>query len=127
MSTSPLTGLATKINKAFGNIFLDAVLTRSTPGNGPAYDPGDPTLTTYDCKAIADSYSSYAMANSLVNSNDMQVSILAGSLSVDPLPLDKIEITSQGFVGFIVAGTTSGVKAVQTDPAKAVWQCRCSI
>lgn len=125
--TSPLLGLATKINKAFGNIFLDCVLTRSTPGTGPAYDPGEPTLTTFDCKAIANSYSAYTMASSLVNSNDMEVLILAASLSIDPEPLDKIEIASQGFVGIIVAGTTSGMKAVSTDPAKAVWSCRCSI
>lgn len=125
--TSPLTGLASKINKAFDGVFLDAVLTRQALSGGTAYNPGSETTTTYSCKAIANSYSAYAQANSLVNSNDMEVLILAGSLSVTPEPLDKIEITSQGFVGFIVAGTAKGTKAIQTDPAKAVWQCRCSI
>jgi hypothetical protein len=124
--TSPILGLAKTVGKAFNGVFLDAVLTREIPGDGPAYDPGEPTIQTFNMKALAESYGSYTRGQGLVAATDMKVMILATSLSVQPQPLDKIEIAAQGFSGRIVAGDTAGTPAVSTDPAKCVWECRAS-
>lgn len=124
--TSPILGLAKTIGKALNGIFLDAVLTREVPGSGPVYDPGPSTTVTYDCKGLVEAYGAYTRGQGLVAATDMKVMILATSLSVQPQPLDKIEIAAQGFTGRIVAGDTSGTPAVETDPAKAVWSIRCS-
>jgi hypothetical protein len=124
--SSPILGLAKTVGKAFNGIFLDAVLTREIPGSGPAYDPGEPTTVSYPCKALAESFGAFTRGQGLVAATDMKVMILATSLSVQPRPLDKIEIAVQGFSGRIVAGDTPGTPAVETDPAKAVWSVRCS-
>jgi len=124
--TSPILGLAKTVGKAFDGVFQDAVLTRETSGDGPAYDPGEPTTQTYPCKALVESYGAFARGQGLVAATDMKVMILATSLSVQPQPLDKIEIAAQGFTGRVVANGTAGTPAVETDPAKAVWNCRTS-
>lgn len=123
--TSPILGLAKTVGKALNGIFLDAVLTREIPGSGPVYDPGPPTTVTYSCKALTESYGAYTRGQGLVAATDMKVMILATSLSVEPKPLDRIAIASQGFSGQIVAGDTPGQPPVGTDPAKALWECRC--
>lgn len=119
--TSPLEGaLAAKIGKAFGkSLFYDAVLTRETPGTpnpSTPWIPGVPVTATYPCKAIVDTYSDFAVANSLVDAQDRKVLILSASLSVRPTDLDKVTIR----------GTVYRVVSVDTDPAEAVWECRCS-
>lgn len=124
--TSPILGLAAKVGKAFNGVFLDAVLTREVPGDGPVYDPGPSTTVTYDCKALVESYSAYTRGQGLVAGTDMKALILSTSLSVQPQPLDRISIPDMGFSGQIVPGATPGTPAVQTDPAKAVWTLRCS-
>lgn len=126
MVTSPILGLAAKVGKAFNGIFLDAVLTREVPGDGPVYDPGPSTTVTYSAKALVETYSAFTRGQGLVNATDMKVMILATSLSTEPQPLDRIAIAVQGFSGQIVAGDTAGTPAVGTDPAKAVWTLRCS-
>lgn len=118
--TSPLQGaLAAKIGKAFGKaLFYDAVLTRETPGTpdpSSPWIPGTPTTATYACKAIVDTYSDFAVANSLVDAQDRKVLILATSLSVAPTDLDKVTIR----------GATYRIISVDTDPADAVWECQC--
>jgi hypothetical protein len=123
--TSPLSGsLAATIGKAFKNIFLDATLTRDGATTGPAYDPVAGTAVSYSCKAIAQQYSTGMQGQGLVGATDAQILILATSLAVTPQPLDRISIPSQSISGTIVPADASGLQAVSTDPAKAVWQCR---
>jgi hypothetical protein len=105
-------------------LFLDATLTRDVQGVGsdPA-DPPPPTQVAYPCKAIEQDYSSGLLAAGLVTATDIGILILANSLSVDPAPLDRITI--RGRTVTIVPASTSGMKAVQSDPARATWLCRC--
>src|SRR6266700_1203824 len=91
---SPLLGsLATKIAQKMSFLFLDATLTRDVPG--VATDPADPPLPTsvvYSCKAIEEDFSIFLKAQGLVHENDVRVLILAKTLAVRPLPLDRITI-----------------------------------
>ena len=122
---SPLLGsLARTIGSAMAPLFLDATLTRDVQGTGsdPA-DPPAPTQVTHSCKAIEEEYSAGLRAQGLVDATDIQVLILATSLAVDPEPLDRITI--RGRTVTIVPANISGMKAVQSDPARATWSCRC--
>lgn len=106
------------------SLFLDATLTRDVAGTivDPA-DPPLPTQTTYNMKAIEENYSAGLRGQGLVGANDIQVLILASTLTVEPQPLDRITI--RGKTVTIVPMNTAGMKAVQSDPAKATWSCRC--
>lgn len=117
--TSPLEGkIATAVGKAFASTFYDATVNRTVtadPDPSTPWIPGTATTTTYACKGIVDSYSDYAIANSLVDAQDRKVLILATSLSITPTDLDTITIR----------GVTYTVINVKTDPALAVWECQC--
>lgn len=122
--TSLLDGeIAEIINDELGDIFLDATLTRDGANSGDAYDPTTAEPTEYTCKAIVQDYSAGTNGLDLVGATDVNVLILANSLSVEPKPLDRIDIASKGISGTIYGGTT-GLKAVRGDPATATWQCR---
>jgi hypothetical protein len=123
--TSPLLGsLAATIGSAMSSLFLDATLTRDVPGTivDPA-DPPLPTQITYSCKAIEQEYSAGLRGQGLVGATDIQVLILASTITVEPQPLDRITI--RGKTVTIVPMSAAGMKAVQSDPAKATWSCRC--
>jgi hypothetical protein len=114
--TSPLeSALATQIYKGMKNLFLDATLTRDVAGTitDPA-DPPAPTATPYACKAIVETYSDYFRQNGMVDAKDRKVLILADSLTVQPVPNDRVTIS----------GITFTVMEVGTDPATAVWECK---
>jgi hypothetical protein len=122
---SPLLGsLAKSIGTAMASIFLDATLTRDIQGVGsdPA-DPPAPTQATYRCKAIEENYSAGLCGQGLVGATDIQILILASTLAVEPAPLDRITI--RGRTVTIVPADSKGMKAVQSDPARATWSCRC--
>lgn len=122
---SPLLGsLARTIGTAMAPLFLDATLTRDVAvvGSDPA-DPPAPTQVTFACKAIEENYSAGLRANGLVGATDIGVLILAHSLATDPQPLDRITI--RGKTVTIVPASSAGMKAVQSDPARATWSCRC--
>lgn len=114
--TSPLQGgLARTVGSAFNTLFLDAVLTRDIPRDGPdPADPLPPVPTEFDCKAIVEKYSDYYRTNGLVDAKDRKVLILAASISTKPQPNDRVTIQNITFV----------VQNVSTDPAKAVWECQ---
>jgi hypothetical protein len=114
--TSPLSGsLAKTIGSAFKGLFLDAVLTRETPGTGgDPFDPPPPVVTTYSCKAVVEAYSDYFRKSGLVNAADRKVLILAASLAVKPQAGDRVTIQHITFT----------LSEVSTDPATAVWECR---
>jgi hypothetical protein len=124
--------LAKSIGRAMSFLFLDATITRDVQGVGdnPA-DPPPPTQVTYTCKAIEEAYSPRLRADGLVGATDVQVLILATTIkddtgalaSIQPQPLDRITI--RGNTVTVVPMDASGVKAVQSDPARATWSCRC--
>lgn len=117
---SPLAGpLAKTIYKSFKAIFLDATLTRDGINSGEGYSPNLAEPTVYTCKAIAQP-SKGAQGTDIVSSTDTKILILRNSLSVNPEPLDRIAIPSQGISGVI----PSDPKAISSDPAAATWECR---
>ncbi|WP_029581944.1 hypothetical protein [Bradyrhizobium sp. URHD0069] len=129
--TSPLEGaLRAQVYKGMRGLFLDAVLTRDVIPDSPAYDPADPPAPVpvpYACKAIVEDYSAGVRAGGLVNATDVNIIILAASLSVEPQAGDRLSVPSQGVSGTIAGPATSGtssMKAVSTDPARATWSCR---
>lgn len=115
--TSPLEGsLARQVNSALQGIFLAATLSRDTlDSSGDAvFDPPAPTTQTYSCRAIVDVYSKYLISQGMVQANERKVLILAQSLTVSPVPGDRVT----------VQGATYEILDVSTDPATAVWECR---
>jgi len=116
--TSPLSGaIAKAIYGGMKGVFLDATLTRTTPGTPDPDEPWVPvsdTTTDYPCKAIVEQYSDFQIANSLVQANDRKVLILANSLSVVPqLTTDAVTVRGE---------TYQIIGEVKTDPALAVWE-----
>ena len=120
-------GVADIVNDELGPYFNDAVLVRETQTTGPdAHTPGTPTETSYACKALREEYSAGYRAQGLVNAEDFLIMVIARSLSVRPMPGDRITIAAQNVVGTIVPASASGQKAVTTDPVTAIWNCRAS-
>lgn len=117
--TSLLEGdLAKTIGSAFKGLFLDAVLTRETPGEGgDPFDPPPPVVTTYDCKGLVEAYSDYFRKSGLVSQSDRKVLILAASLAVKPQAGDRVTIQHITFT----------LSEVSADPATAVYECRGSM
>lgn len=125
--------LAQTIKDAAEFVFMDATLVRSAV-SAPTdpYDPstGTTTHTTYTCKAIHEEYSVGYRGQNLVEQGERRVLILAKSfklagVAVDVTPQggDKITIRDETFT--VVPTGTTGITAVRTDPAKALWDCRC--
>jgi hypothetical protein len=125
MATSILqSALAKQIYDASNFIFLDATLTRDVyaVATDPA-DPPAPTTVSYACRAIENQYASTLIANGLVSETDIEILILAYSISVEPRHNDRITI--RGNTVTIVPFGTRGKRAVLSDPARATWTCRC--
>lgn len=112
-------GLAQTIHSAMKGLFLDAVLLRDVPGvsSDPA-DPSPPVRSSYPCKAIADTYSSFDVASGLADSTDAKILILSKSLSFRPVAGDKISLNG---------GKPLSIVRVTTDPAMAVWECQAKV
>jgi len=115
---SPLSGqIAKAIYGGLRGTFLDATLTRTTPGTpNPSTPWVAPTDTTanYACKAIVEQYSDLMVSNGLVQVNDRKLLVLTKSLSVTPqLVTDTLTIRNV---------TYQLVGQVKTDPALAVWE-----
>lgn len=126
--TSPLLGSVAKtVYGAMKNLFLDATLTRDVvaAGGDPA-DPPAPTPVSYPCKAIRDTYGVSFRSGGLVNEQDVKVIILQQSLSVTPIPLDRISIVGMNGQLTIVTPGAGSQPAVSADPANATWECRAS-
>lgn len=119
-------GIASIVYSAAKFMFLDATLSRDTlVVNSPdVYEMNATTTTTsYSCKAIEETFGKGELGDGLVESTDIRVMILANSLSVTPLPLDRITI--RGKTVTVVAADVSGIPPVQSDPARATWSLRC--
>jgi hypothetical protein len=94
------------------DLALDMTLTRTTPGAGPSYDPGQPTITSYGCKGFIDTFSDAYLAGGLVEAGDAKLVIIATTLAIEPQPGD----------GVTVRGKTYRVVAVSADPAQALFE-----
>lgn len=94
------------------NIPFDITVTRATPGDGPPYDPGDPTLTDYPCQGFVDTYSDLFRTDALIEAGDVKVVIIANTLAIEPMPTDTVT----------ARGKTYNVITVSADPALALYE-----
>lgn len=121
--TSPLAGsLARTIGGAMAGLFLPATLARTSYASAAnPWDQGTPTTVTYDCRAIVEAWGATWLRDSLVNADEVRVLVLASSLSVEPQPGDVVTIRGEAYTVVPMGG---GKPAVETDPAKAVYELR---
>lgn len=120
--TTPLSGsIANTIYNGMKSLFLDAILVRDVASsNSPdvdQFDPPSPAPSSYACKAIVDTYSEYTRVSGFASQSDRKIVILNKSLSVTPVPNDRI----------MIGDTTYTVLEVGADPALATWTCKARI
>lgn len=110
--TSPLEGKISKIvGKALKATFYAAKITRETPGDGPAYDPGPSTYVDYPCRGMVDSYNDFVIDGTRIQTGDVKTVILTDTLSITPTTADTATIR----------GKTYSIVNVSADPAQATW------
>ena len=101
-------------------------LIKVTPGT---HTPGaisagtNPTTTSYAAKGFVADYSSYELANSLVQVGDRRISILGGSLpaGIIPAPNDKITIADASGTSKTYKIVAAGVKDTSNG---AIFDCQ---
>ena len=114
--------IAKQVAKAIKAAKLDKPATLIKVTNG-AHTSGalsagmNPTEASYSCRGWVESYSSYAIANSLASAQDRKVSLLGASLPSGIVPADTDKITIEGVTYRILQITGR-------DPAGAVYECQ---
>lgn len=117
-------GIANIVYGAAKFLFLDATLIRETEASTNDFDTVTTTVVTYPCKAIEDTVSVMEMqGGDFMQTNYVKVLILAASLATEPKPLDRIVLRGKTLT--ILPGEKVLYPTVQTDPAHALWTCRC--
>ena len=95
---------------------LSGTLKRATATGYDSYNDPTYTYTSYTFQGFEDGYSDIRRQLDGIPQDDRNISILADTLSVTPEIGDYVQLTGYAW---------KQVKSVQTDPAKAVWQCQC--
>lgn len=80
---------AERLIKRFGQ---SASLKLTTPGDGPAYNPGEPTVTTYPCTLAIFDYRNSERDGTLIRAGDKLVYLSTEGLSVTPETSDHLVI-----------------------------------
>ena len=107
-----------ELAETIGDALIDAdipfaiTVTRSTPGDGPVYDPGPPTYTDYPCQGFIDTYATQWADSSLIEAGDVKVVIVAKTLDIEPMPGDTVTARDK----------TYHVINVSADPALALYE-----
>lgn len=83
---------ASRLIARFGQ---SASIVRSTAGNGPAYDPGEPTETTYACTLVVLDYTNSERDGTLILAGDKKVYLSTSGLSIEPSLADKISVNGE--------------------------------
>lgn len=117
---SPLESqIAKAVYAGFRNRLLKATFRRVSAGvsagldeHGDAIDFGP---VDYTCRAYRESYSAFYRAQAGIPDSDCRIVVLARSLSVTPQVDDMIYLQAQWWQ----------VRAVDTDPATAIYDLRC--
>src|SRR5690554_3914972 len=111
--------LARTIGSAMRGLFYECSVIVTTPGEfdpeNPHIEP-QPTIATYPCRGMVDTFSDYQIANGLVEAGDRKVLILQTSLAIEPAVGMEVSIRGEKFT----------ILGVNTDPAVAVWELRCN-
>jgi len=106
-----------------GGVELSPALSCS-PTNGGSLDIT--RAASHRCKGLVTAFSDYSVAQGMVRASDRKVLILAATLPAGVKPRSGNRITTPDGVVTIVAGDTPGRAAVNTDPAGATHDCRCT-
>lgn len=69
-------------------------IVRDVPGNGPIYDPGEPTTETYPCTMAVLKFDNKDIDGTLIKATDKKVYVAAKGLSIAPITMDRILIGS---------------------------------
>lgn len=72
-----------------------AILRKLTPGAGPAYNPGAPTVTDHAVTLARIGYTNKERDGTIIRAGDDRFYIAVNALSVEPLPSDRIVIGSE--------------------------------
>jgi hypothetical protein len=107
-----------ELAEIIGDALIDAdipfaiTVTRSTPGDGPAYDPGPPTLTDHACQGFVDTYAAQYIDDTIILAGDVKIVIVAKTLDIEPVPGDTVTARDK----------TYSVINVSADPALALYE-----
>lgn len=72
----------------------NGAIRRETPGNGPSYDPGEPTLTDHPTRMAVTKYTAREIDGSRIRSDDLKV-LVAPDAPVGPTTADRL-VTADG-------------------------------
>ncbi|MGO4449110.1 hypothetical protein AB4Y96_09300 [Phyllobacterium sp. TAF24] len=67
-------------------------IVRETPGTGPAYDPGEPVITSYPCTLAVLKFDNKDIDGTLVKATDKKVYVAAKGLAIVPTTTDRLSI-----------------------------------
>jgi hypothetical protein len=107
-----------ELAETIGDALVDAgipfaiTITRTTPGDGPPYDPGPGTSTDYPCQGFLDTYAAQFIDGSRILEGDVKAVIIVKTLDIEPLPGDTLTAHDK----------TYSVITVSADPAQALYE-----
>jgi hypothetical protein len=67
-------------------------IVRPTLGNGPAYDPGEPTDTSHACQMVVLDYDDGERDGTLIKYGDKKVLVSVSGLTIEPKLSDKVSV-----------------------------------
>lgn len=82
---------AERLIRKFG---APGAIRRETPGSGPSYDPGEPTVTDYAAHIVLTAYSNREIDGQRILSTDRKV-LVEPAIGVEPTTLDLL-VTADG-------------------------------
>lgn len=90
----------------------DVTLKRTTPGTGDPWDPDSGVVADYPGKGFLDQYTEDERDGTLIAAGDVRVFVVVSTLTVEPVPGDRIE----------ARGKVYSIVNVGADPARAQWE-----
>lgn len=103
------------IERGFRGKLLTGTLRRVNYSGQDAYgDPLEVGVDEHTFEGFVDVYDAAYRARAGIPETDVRVVIIAGSLAVDPIKDDKVQVRSEWFQ----------LRSVKTDPARAAWECQ---
>lgn len=110
------------IGKGLGAQLLTGTLERTAPAASSALDDyGDPVETataTWPVRGFDDDYDAAYRARAGIPESDVKVCVIGSGLPTEPRKDDVITLSARG------AQTRYRVRAVRSDPARALWECQ---
>lgn len=82
-------GTAERLIARFGQV---GAIRRETPGAGPPYSPGPPTVADHAATLVVLDYENREIDGTRILATDKKVLIAAGGLAIEPGPADKVVI-----------------------------------